>query len=274
MIILLYFLCFYRPIANWPKSTILTRTLMLETRYDACHGKSSNSIVSSRISSSSSAAQQLGPRVDVKLSLLWSHSPTLWASTQGTDQSTEHETRFSLERSALVFDLRCSMTYFLRFWQNVSQETRLSFIISYLFYFYFTLLRRGSSKTKPAAPFCCDLLYCLYSVSGCLIVLFLPHFSSLKRSVLPMRCWQTQKRRSFTIAMENRGCGREEVEGLAWTISSPTFLAEDCLGSWGDKVEDEMEARGEEMTWCTLSSKLHKSSSGASVVCLNIKCRC
>lgn len=62
--------------------------------------------------------------------------------------------------------------------------------------------------------------------------------------------------------MENRGCGREEAEGLAWTISSPTFLAEDCLGSWGDKVEDEMEARGEEMTWCTLSSKLHKSSFG------------
>lgn len=54
------------------------------------------------------------------------------------------------------------------------------------------------------------------------------------------------------IDMENRGYGREEVEGLAWTISSLTFLAEVCLGSWGDRAEDGMEARGEEMTWYIL----------------------
>ena len=54
------------------------------------------------------------------------------------------------------------------------------------------------------------------------------------------------------IAMESRGYGREEVEGPAWMISSLTFLAEDCLGSWGDRAEDAMEAEGEEMTWCTL----------------------
>lgn len=54
------------------------------------------------------------------------------------------------------------------------------------------------------------------------------------------------------IAMENRGFGREEAEGLAWTISSLTFLAEDFLGSWGDRAEDAMEAREEGMIWYTL----------------------
>lgn len=54
------------------------------------------------------------------------------------------------------------------------------------------------------------------------------------------------------IAMENKGYGREEAEGLAWTISSPTFLVEDSLGSWGDKEEDAMEAGGEEKIWYTL----------------------
>ena len=54
------------------------------------------------------------------------------------------------------------------------------------------------------------------------------------------------------IAMENRGYGREEAEALGWTISSLTFLVEDCLGSWGDRAEDAMEAGGEEMIWYTL----------------------
>lgn len=53
------------------------------------------------------------------------------------------------------------------------------------------------------------------------------------------------------IAMENRGYGREEAEGLAWTISSLTFLVEDCLGSL-EGAEDAMEAGGEEMIWYTL----------------------
>lgn len=52
------------------------------------------------------------------------------------------------------------------------------------------------------------------------------------------------------IAMENKDYGREEVEDLAWTISSLTFLAEACLVSWGARVEDVMEAEGEEMIWC------------------------
>lgn len=54
------------------------------------------------------------------------------------------------------------------------------------------------------------------------------------------------------IAMENRVYGRGEAEGLAWTTSSRTFLAEDCLVSWGGRAEDAMEARGEEMIWFTL----------------------
>lgn len=53
------------------------------------------------------------------------------------------------------------------------------------------------------------------------------------------------------IAMENRGYEREVVEALAWMISSPTFLVEDCLGSWADRAEDAMGAEGEAMTWCT-----------------------
>lgn len=66
------------------------------------------------------------------------------------------------------------MTYFFRFWENVSQETRLSFIISFL------LCQRGSSKTKPAAPFCCDLLYCLYSLCQAVSFFFcLPFLASL-----------------------------------------------------------------------------------------------
>lgn len=62
------------------------------------------------------------------------------------------------------------------------------------------------------------------------------------------------------IDMENRGYGREEVEGLGWTISSLTFLVEDYLGSWGDRAEDGMEARGEEMTWYILLSKYNNFS--------------
>lgn len=60
--------------------------------------------------------------------------------------------------------------------------------------------------------------------------------------------------------MENRGYGREEVEVLVWMISSLTFLVEDCLGSWGDRAEDEMEARGEGKTWYTLLSKYNNFS--------------
>lgn len=52
-------------------------------------------------------------------------------------------------------------------------------------------------------------------------------------------------------AMESKAYGREEEEDLAWRISSLTFLVEDCLGSWGDKEEDAMEAGGEEMIWYT-----------------------
>lgn len=52
--------------------------------------------------------------------------------------------------------------------------------------------------------------------------------------------------------MENRAYGREEEEDPAWTISSPIFLAEGCLVSWGDRAEAEMEERGEARTWCTL----------------------
>lgn len=54
------------------------------------------------------------------------------------------------------------------------------------------------------------------------------------------------------IAMENRVYGREEVEVLAWMISSLIFLVEDCLDSWGGRVEDAMEAGGEERTWFIL----------------------
>lgn len=54
------------------------------------------------------------------------------------------------------------------------------------------------------------------------------------------------------IDMENRGYGREEAEGLAWMISSPIYLAEDCLGSWEGRAEDGMEARGEVKTWYIL----------------------
>lgn len=56
-------------------------------------------------------------------------------------------------------------------------------------------------------------------------------------------------------AMESKAYGREEEEDLAWRISSLTFLVEDCLGSWGDKEEDAMEAGGEEMIWYTRWSK-------------------
>lgn len=54
------------------------------------------------------------------------------------------------------------------------------------------------------------------------------------------------------IAMENKGYEREEAEAPGWTIYSLTFLVEDCLGSWGDRAEDAMEAGGEEMIWYTL----------------------
>lgn len=54
------------------------------------------------------------------------------------------------------------------------------------------------------------------------------------------------------IDMESRAYGREEEEGPAWMISSPIFLVEGYLVSWGDRVEDEMEGREEARTWCTL----------------------
>lgn len=75
---------------------------------------------------------------------------------------------------------------------------------------------------------------------------------SLRRSALPTRSCQTLKRRSFMTDMENRVYGREEEEDQAWMISSPIFLVEGCLVSWGDRAEDEMVGRGEAKTWCTL----------------------
>lgn len=54
------------------------------------------------------------------------------------------------------------------------------------------------------------------------------------------------------IVMENRAYEREEAVGLAWTISSLTFLAEDCLASWGGRAEDAMEAGEEEKIWYIL----------------------
>lgn len=53
------------------------------------------------------------------------------------------------------------------------------------------------------------------------------------------------------IAMESRDYEREAEEDLAWMISSPTFLVEDCLGLWVDRAEGETQARGEEMIWFT-----------------------
>lgn len=78
---------------------------------------------------------------------------------------------------------------------------------------------------------------------------------SLKKSVLPMRFWPTQKRRNFTTAMENRVCGKVVGVAQGWTTSSPTFLVVDSLDLWVDTgVDPGMEAEGEERTWFTRSS--------------------
>lgn len=54
------------------------------------------------------------------------------------------------------------------------------------------------------------------------------------------------------IDMENRGFGRAEAVVLAWTTSSHTSLAEDCLGSWVARAEGATEAGGEERIWSIL----------------------
>lgn len=57
--------------------------------------------------------------------------------------------------------------------------------------------------------------------------------------------------------MESRDYEREVAEGLAWMISSPTSLAEDCSASWGGRAEGvAMGAGGEERIWYTPSSEL------------------
>lgn len=170
----------------------------------------------------------------------WSHSSAFWGLTLGTDQKTVHETVCPKKKMNLV--LICTA---IRVHKKVSGVTRASF-------YFFLICKRGSSKTKlqVADSFNCDAC----SVWSHLIIFCFP-LSSLKRLVLHTRYWQTPKRRSFTIDMENRGYGREEVEGLAWMISSLTFLVEDCLASWGGRAEDGMEARGEGMTWYILWSK-------------------
>lgn len=54
------------------------------------------------------------------------------------------------------------------------------------------------------------------------------------------------------IAMENRGCGREEAADPVWMIFFPIFLVEDSLVLWGDREEDAMEVEEEAKTWFTL----------------------
>lgn len=98
------------------------------------------------------------------------------------------------------------------------------------------------------------LLYSSLCQAVALFGFVLSIFSS-KRSVLRTRFWQTQRRRSYMIVMENRGYEREEAEDLAWMIFSLIFLAEDFLGSWAGRAEVAMEARGEEKIWFILWSE-------------------
>lgn len=60
-----HYLIYYRPTANWPKSTILTRTPMLETRYEAPTHVSNTKVNSTN--NSSSTVQQLWARNTVKV---------------------------------------------------------------------------------------------------------------------------------------------------------------------------------------------------------------
>lgn len=161
---------------------------------------------------------------------------------------------FSLEKSGSVFDLYCSMIYFLRCCRC---DTVDESFFKNVFYFV-----RWAHQKQNLLVFIVALLYVCFCIlhSVRLSDLFSFFFSSLKKSVLHMKYWQTQRRRSFMIAMESRVCGREEAVGPAWMISSLTFSVEDCLGSWGDRAEDAMEAGGEEMIWCTLWSKYYFDS--------------
>ena len=112
---------------------------------------------------------------------------------------------------------------------------------------------------------CLNLLFIcstvlLFSNWNLFVLLLLILFSvlsnhSLKKSVSPMRCWPTLKRRNFMIAMENKACGKEAGVAQEWTTSSPTSLAVDSLASWVRGVALGMEAGGEERTWSIHSSK-------------------
>lgn len=57
--------------------------------------------------------------------------------------------------------------------------------------------------------------------------------------------------------MENKACGKEAGVARGWTISSPTSLAVDSLGSWAARgVALGMEVAGEERTW-SIHSRCH-----------------